>query len=169
MTVSRLAASRTRTQDFDLGELKMASRKLPLHLAAGTLALGLAIAAPAVIWAQPQAGRLFRFSSCFTCSQHYPTVAGNAAGDFLGAWLEPRDVISEGVFSRTFNAGLTPFGNDFEVAPGAPGDPPQSDGAAVADSQGNFVVTWASLADGQSVILAQRFDPKGNPLGGEIQ
>ncbi len=147
----------------------MISRKLPLHLAAGTLALGIAIAAPAATWAQPTAGHVFRFSSCFSCSQHNPTVAGNAAGDFLGTWTEPRDVISEGVFSRTFNAALTPFGNDFEVAPGAIGDPPQFDGAAVADSQGNFVVVWSSLADGQSVILAQRFDPKGNPLGNQIE
>jgi hypothetical protein len=147
----------------------MIIRKLPLHLAAGTLALGIAIAAPAAAAAQPTPGRLFRFSSCFTCSQHNPTVAGNAAGDFLGTWLEPRNVISEGVFSRVFNAKLTPFGNDFEVAPGAPGDPPQFDGAAVADSQGNFVVAWASQADGQSVILAQHFDPQGNPLGAEIE
>jgi hypothetical protein len=147
----------------------MISRKLPLHLAAGTLALGMAIAAPAATRAQPTPGHVFRFSSCFSCPQHNPTVAGNAAGDFLGAWIEPRNVVSEGVFSRTFNAALTPFGNDFEVAPGAPGDPPQSDGAAVADSQGNFVVTWASLVGGQSVILAQRFSPQGNPLGNEIQ
>jgi hypothetical protein len=144
------------------------NRKLPLHLAAGTLALGMAIAAPAAIWAQPQAGHLFRFSSCFNCSQHDPTVAGNAAGDFLGAWLEPINV-SEGVFSRTFGPGLKPFGNDFEVAPGTPGQPPQFDGAAAADSHGNFVVVWASLADDQSTIVAQRFDPKGNPLGGQVQ
>ncbi len=147
----------------------MASRKLPLHLAAGTLALGLAIAAPVAGWAQPKAGRPFRFSSCFTCSQHHPTVAGNAAGDFLGAWLEPRDVVSEGVFSRTFKPNLTPFGSDFEVASGAPGQPPQFDGAAAADSQGNFVVVWASMADDQSSILAQRFDPQGNALGDQVE
>ena len=146
----------------------MITRKLPLHLAAGTLALGIAIAAPAATAAQPTPGRLFSFSSC-ACSQHYPTVAGNAAGDFLGTWLEPRNVSSEGVFSRVFNAKLTPFGNEFDVAPGAPGDPPQFDGAAAADSQGNFVVAWASQADDQSVILVQRFDPKGNPLGAEIE
>ncbi|MBV8201996.1 MAG: hypothetical protein JOZ15_15360 [Acidobacteria bacterium] len=148
----------------------MISRKLPLHLAAGTLALAMAIAAaPAATWAQPTPGRLFRFSSCFTCAQHYPTVAGNATGDFLGTWLEVRDVVSEGVFSRAFNALQAPFGNDFEVAPGAPGDPPQFDGAAAADSQGNFVVVWASVAQDQSTILAQRFDPQGNALGGEIE
>jgi len=147
----------------------MISRKLPLHLAAGTLALGIAIAVPPAAWAQPTPGHVFRFSSCFSCSQHNPAVAGNAAGDFLGTWTEPRDVISVGVFSRAFNASLAPFGDDFEVAPGAPGDPPQFDGAAVADSQGNFVVTWASLQDGQNVILAQRFDPHGNPVGGEIE
>jgi hypothetical protein len=147
----------------------MISRKLPLHLAAGTLALGMAIAAPAATWAQPTPGHPFRFSSCSTCLQHYPTVAGNAAGDFLGTWVEVRDIVTQGVFSRTFNATRAPFGDDFEVAPGAPGDPPQFDGAAAADSQGNFVVVWASVAQDQSTILAQRFAPQGNPLGGEIE
>lgn len=147
----------------------MISRKLPLHLAAGTLALGMAIAAPAATRAQPTPSHVFLFSSCFGCSPRNPTVAGNAAGDFLGTWTELRDVVSDGVFSRAFNATHTPFGDAFEVAPGAPGDPPQFDGASVADSQGNFVVTWASVADGQSVILAQRFDPRGNALGSEIE
>jgi hypothetical protein len=147
----------------------MISRKLPLHLAAGTLALGMAIAVPAANSAQPTPGHVFLFTSCSSCSPRNPTVAGNAAGDFLGTWTALRDAVSAGVFSRAFNAALTPFGGDFEVAPGAPGDPSQFDGASVADSQGNFVVTWASLADGQSVILAQRFDPRGNALGGEIE
>ena len=148
----------------------MISRKLPLHLAAGTLALGMAIAVPAATWAQqPTPSHVFLISSCLSCSPSNPTVAGNAAGDFLGTWTELRNVVSDGVFSRVFNASHTPIGNDFEVTPGAPGDPPQFDGASVADSQGNFVVTWASLADGQSVILAQRFDPRGNALGSEIE
>ena len=147
----------------------MISRKLPLYLAAGTLALGMAIAAPAATRAQPTPGHVFLISSCFGCSPRNATVAGNAAGDFLGTWTELRDVVSDGVFIRAFNAARTPFGDAFEVAPGAAGDPPQFDGASAADSQGNFVVTWASLAGGQSVILAQRFDPRGNPLGGEIE
>jgi hypothetical protein len=148
----------------------MISRKLPLHLAAGTLALGMAIAVPAATWAQqPTPGHVFLISSCLSCAPSNATVAGNAAGDFLGTWTELRDVVSDGVFSRAFNAAHTPIGNDFEVAPGAPGDPPQFDGASVADSHGNFVVTWASLADGQSVILARRFDPRGNALGSEIE
>jgi hypothetical protein len=147
----------------------MISRKLPLHLAAGTLALGMAAAAPAATGAQPTPSHVFLFSSCFGCSPRNATVAGNAAGDFLGTWTELRNVVSDGVFSRAFNAARTPVGDAFEVAPGAPGDPPQFDGASAADSQGNFLVTWASLADGQSVILAQRFDPRGNPLGSEIE
>ena len=147
----------------------MISRKLPLHLAAGTLALGMATVAPAATQAQPTPSHVFLISSCFVCSPRNPTVAGNAAGDFLGTWNEIRDVVSDGVFSRAFNAAHTPLGDAFEVAPGAPGDPPQFDGASVADSQGNFVVTWASLADGQSVILAQHFDPRGNALGSEIE
>jgi len=147
----------------------MISRKLPSYLAAGTLALAMAIAAPAATGAQPTPSHVFLFSSCFGCSPRNATVAGNAAGDFLGTWTELRDVVSDGVFSRAFNAARTPFGDAFEVAPGAPGDPPQFDGASAADSQGNFLVTWASVAAGQSVILVQRFDPRGNPLGGEIE
>ena len=147
----------------------MASRKLPSHLAAGALALGAALAAPAATWAQPKPGHLFRLSSCFTCAQHNPMVAGNAAGNFLGAWVEPTNVVSEGVFARLFDASLAPLGDDFEVESGAPGAPPQFDSAVAADTQGNFVVAWASLADDQSVILAQRYDPKGNPLGAQIE
>ncbi len=146
----------------------MISRKLPSYLAAGTLALGMAAVAPPAIGAQPQPGRLFRLSSCFTCSQHEPSVAANAAGDILGAWVEPRDVVSEGVFSRAFNPALAADGNDFEVAPGAPGDPPQFDGVTAADTKGNFVVVWATESDDQSSIVAQRFDPTGKPLGGPI-
>src|SRR5260370_40614680 len=100
MTVRRLAASRTQKLGLRPWRTEMISRKLPLHLAAGTLALGIAIAAPAATWAQPTAGHVFRFSSCFSCSQHNPTGAGNAAGDFLGTWTQPRGVISEAVFSR---------------------------------------------------------------------
>ena len=75
----------------------MISRKLPLHLAAGTLALGMAIAAPAATRAQPTPGHVFLISSCFGCSPRNATVAGNAAGDFLGTWTELRDVVSDGV------------------------------------------------------------------------
>jgi hypothetical protein len=150
----------------------MSSRKLPSHLAAGTLALAaaaLALAAPAAVRAQlPKSGRPFLLSSCFTCAQHHPTIAGNAAGDFLASWVEPVSGLSEGVFARFFQAAQAPLGDDFQVASGGPGSPPQFDGAAAADSKGNFVLAWASIVDDQSTILAQRFDAKGNPLGGQI-
>ena len=89
----------------------MISRKLPLYLAAGTLALGMAIAVPVATWAQqPTPGHVFLISSCLSCSPSNPTVAGNAAGDFLGTWTQLRDVVSDGVFSRVFNASHTAGG-----------------------------------------------------------
>jgi hypothetical protein len=153
----------------------MLSRKLPSHPAAATLvlaatlALSLSLAAPVATRAQlPRSSRPFLLSSCFGCPQHNPAIAGNAAGDFLAAWVEPVSGVSEGVFARFFNAPAAPLGDDFQVASGAPGSPPQFDGAAAADSQGNFVLAWASIVDDQSTILAQRFDARGNPFGGQI-
>jgi hypothetical protein len=179
MNVRRLAASRDRAasnQDFETRRIEMLSRKLPSHLvAAGTLALAaalaiaLALAAPAAAGAQlPQSSRLFLLSSCYTCAHHNPTIAGNAAGDFLASWVEPVSGLSEGVFARFFQGAQAPLGDDFQVASGGPGTPPQFDGAAAADAKGNFVLAWASIVDDQSAILAQRFDARGNPLGGQI-
>jgi hypothetical protein len=153
----------------------MVSRKLPSYpaagrLAAAALALALGVAVPAVSRAQlPRSSRPFLVSSCFTCAQHHPTVAGNAAGEFLAAWVETINIVREGVFARFFQGAGAPLGDEFQVGPGTPGSPPQFDGAAAADAQGNFVLAWATIVDDQSSIVAQRFDAKGSPLGGPIE
>ena len=117
----------------------MVSRKLPSYpaagrLAAAALALALGVAAPAASRAQlPRSSRPFLVSSCFTCAQHYPTVAGNAAGEFLAAWVEPINIVGQGVFARLFQGAGSPLGDEFQVGPGTPGSPPQFDGAAAAE------------------------------------
>jgi hypothetical protein len=151
-------------------EDEMAIRKLSSYLAAGALALGAATAAPPVSSAQPQPGRLFLLSSCSNCVQHLPTVAGNAAGDFFASWQELRNVVHQDVVGRVFDASQTPLGDEFPVDRAAAGvGPPQFDGAAATDANGNFVLVWTTIADDQSAILAQRFDANGNPRGGPIE
>jgi hypothetical protein len=148
----------------------MSSRELSSNLAAGALALGILAALPAVSRAQsPQPGPLFHLSSCTGCAEHGPVVAGNGAGDFLTAWDAETNLVQQEVMGRLFDGPNTPLGGDFEVqAALAEPPPPQFDAAAATDAQGNFILTWATLADDESRILAQRYDAKGNPLGAEI-
>jgi hypothetical protein len=148
----------------------MAIRKLSSYLAAGALALGAATTAPPVAWAQPQPGRFLLLSSCSACVQRLPTVAGNAAGDFFASWQELHNVVQRDIVGRVFDASQTPLGDEFPVdRAAAVVEPPQFDGAAATDTHGNFVLTWATEADDQSAILAQRFDASGNPRGGPIE
>jgi hypothetical protein len=169
----------------------MTFRNLSASLVASAVALGLA-AAPAAGHAQtsaieqdqdslqqpaptaadeqsaPQAHRLFRLSSCITCRQSGPTVAGNAAGDVMATWDSTRNVVDRSVFNRVFNAALTPLGSDFLVL-GAASTAPQFDSAVAADASGNFVVAWTTMSSDQSTILARRFNVAGRPLGPAVE
>lgn len=147
----------------------MTLRKLSSYLAAGALALGSLTAAPSAAAAQPRPGHLFRLSSCITCSQRFPAIAGNAAGDFIASWLEPVRLVSEGVFARLFSPSLAPLGDEFDLAAATASGPPEFDGAVAADTAGNFVVAWATIDSDQSSILAQRFDVHGNRIGDPIE
>src|SRR5258708_38662846 len=146
-------------------ETDMTPRKLSSSLAAGALVLGTIAAAPSVAAAQPRPGHLFRLSSCIACSQHYPTIAANAAGDLIASWLEPVNLVSEGVFGRLFNPALTPLGADFDLASAAVSGPPEFDCAVAADKAGNFGVAWAAIGSDQSPIPGQRSGDPGHPSG----
>jgi large repetitive protein len=148
----------------------MSSRELYSNLAAGALALGLLTAVPAVTWAQqPQAGALFELSTCSSCSAHQPVVAGDGAGGFLTAWNELDNLVSQTVAGRAFDARDTPLGGEFQLEPAAGGPPPQFDVAGATDARGHVVLAWVSIADGQSAIVAQRYDGTGQALGNPIE
>lgn len=130
----------------------------------GALAvLGLAAAA----WAAPvPQGGAFRANSCADCRQRNPAVAGSAAG-FLVAWEGSTATDTRGTVGRFFSGAGAPKGADFlvnkEVAPD------QYDADVAADAQGNYVVVWSAVADGNSEILAQRFKATGEALGSAIK
>jgi hypothetical protein len=148
----------------------MSTRRLYPQLAAGALALASLAAFPHAAAAQaPLPGTLFQLSTCDTCLQRNPVVAGDAGGHFLTAWDGVRNVVNDVVFGRVFASPDEALAADFTVQPSLTPPPPQFDSAATADGQGNFIVAWATISGDQSTILAQRYTPRGRPLGAPIE
>jgi hypothetical protein len=125
----------------------------------GTLALGLSAAA----WAGPTAqGAPFRVSSCATCIQQAPAVAGSTAG-FLAVWKGSSATDPNGVSGRFFTSAGTPVAADFQANKALA--PDQYDPAVARDKQGNFIVVWSEVANGNSEIKARRYQASGAPVG----
>ncbi|HSK76848.1 MAG TPA: hypothetical protein VLQ45_10350 [Thermoanaerobaculia bacterium] len=131
---------------------------------AGTLA-ALAFAAAAGAAPVPQAGA-FRATSCADCRQRNPAVAGSAAG-FLVTWEGSTATDHRGAVARFFTGTGAPKAADFLVNKELP--PDQYDADVAADPQGNYVVVWSAVADGNSEILAQRFKSTGETLGSAVK
>ena len=128
-------------------------------LAAFSLAAG-AWAAPV-----PQAGA-FRINSCVDCRQRIPAVAGSAAG-FLTVWEGSTATDTRGTVGRFFTSAGAPKAVDFLVNKEV--DPDQYDADVAADAQGNYVVVWSAVANGNSEILAQRYKATGEAIGTAIK
>ncbi|HEX9942824.1 MAG TPA: hypothetical protein VGG03_12460 [Thermoanaerobaculia bacterium] len=121
----------------------------------------LCLAAP--IWAGPAAQTApFPVSGCTNCRQERPAVAGSASG-FLVVWEGSSAADLKGISGRLFSNLGTPQAADFlvnkEVAPD------QYDAAVTRDLQGNFIVVWSAVANGNSKIMAQKFQANGAPAG----
>ena len=126
----------------------------------GVLALGLSAAA----WAGPTAqGAPFRVSSCTGCIQQVPVVAGAASGAFLTVWKGASPTDPNGVSGRMFSSTGTPMGADFLANKDLVQD--QYDPAVARDAQGNFIVVWSEVANGNSEIKGRRYGPTGAALG----
>ena len=126
----------------------------------GVLALGLSAAA----WAGPTAqGAPFHVSSCTTCIQQVPAVAGSASGAFLTVWKGASPVDSNGVSGRMFSGTGTPMGSDFLANKDLVQD--QYDPAVARDGQGSFIVVWSEVVNGNSEIKGRRYGPTGAALG----
>jgi|HubBroStandDraft_3_1064219.scaffolds.fasta_scaffold00157_13 hypothetical protein len=138
------------------------SRTVLMTLAAGCLISAGAVADPTPV------GRTFHLSNCFDCQQHQPVVAASPAGVFMTVWTgaEPQ-VVEQGVFGRPFRSSGGPAASPFAVVEDP--QPPQYDAAVATDAGGRFVLAWGETSDGQSRIMAQRYDPTGAALGPAIE
>ncbi len=112
--------------------------------------------------AGPQ-GAPFRVSSCATCRQEMPAVAGSASGSFLTVWQGTSTKDLRGINGRLFASTGTAAAVDFLVNKDVA--PDQYDAAVTRDAKGNFIAVWSEVAAGNSEIKGQRFGPTGAPLG----
>jgi hypothetical protein len=112
-------------------------------------------------------GTEFRVNVETAGGQEQASVAGNAAGEFVVAWVSP-DPDASGIFARRYDRGGDPVGGEIPVNTHTTGDQALPSVALAED--GRFVVAWSSAAqDGSDFgVFAQRFDASGNPVGLEL-
>jgi hypothetical protein len=126
----------------------------------GILTLGLAASA----WAGPTAqGAPFSVSSCANCVEQAPAIAGVPSGAFLVVWKGGGATDPNGISGRFFTRTGTPRSPDFLADKDV--TPDQYDPAVAQDAQGNFIVAWSQVVDGDSEIMARRYKVTGAPLG----
>jgi hypothetical protein len=115
-------------------------------------------------------GPEFKVNSHTTDRQDNPSVAMDAAGDFLVAWeSDIQDGFGYGIYAQRFNAAGAAQGSEFRVNTFTPQS--QTRPTTAMDIDGDFVVGWISLGqDGEfEGIYAQRYDATGVPQGGEFR
>jgi hypothetical protein len=112
-------------------------------------------------------GGAFLVTSHTTGVQNFADVAMADNGDFVVVWIDhSRDGDSLGIFAQRFDAQGTLLGDDFQVNTST--TDLQRFPAAAADAEGNLVVVWDSNHSGSTAVFGQRYDPSGNPIGGEF-
>jgi hypothetical protein len=110
-------------------------------------------------------GAEFRVNAYSTGAQRFPSVAFDAAGNFVVVWGSAHDDGLGGVFGRRFGASGNPIGAEFAVntyTPGFQGDP-----YVIGTAGGGFVVVFVG-AGGSDYLHARRFDAGGSPVGAEF-
>jgi hypothetical protein len=115
-------------------------------------------------------GPEFRVNTYTTGVQQRPSVASDAAGNFVVVWESyAQDGRGTGIFGQRFASSGAPLGPEFRVNTFTPSY--QRFPSVASGPSGNFVVVWASYPqDGSGFgIFAQRYDGAGAPLGSEFR
>jgi hypothetical protein len=115
-------------------------------------------------------GPEFRVNTYTTNAQAIPSVASDAAGNFVVVWTSyTQDGSLNGIFGQRFSGGGAPAGPEFRVNTYTAGN--QFITAVASDPSGNFVVVWESdLQDGSNRgVFGQRYSSTGAPLGPEFR
>ena len=115
-------------------------------------------------------GGEFRVNTYTTGTQYLPTVASDAAGNFVVAWVDrTQDGSTDGVFAQRYASMGSPLGTEFRVNTFTALN--QFWPSLAVDAAGNFVVVWYSWAqDGSSFgVFGQRYASTGAPLGPEFR
>ncbi len=115
-------------------------------------------------------GGEFKVNSYTTSDQAAPSVAMDAAGDFVVTGQSRyQDGSGYGVYAQRYNAAGTVQGGEFKVNTYSTGQ--QLFPAVGMDAAGDFVITWSSNGqDGSGYgVYAQRYNSSGAVQGGEFK
>jgi hypothetical protein len=115
-------------------------------------------------------GPEFRVNTYTTGGQYRPAVASDTGGNFVVVWTSQlQDGSSNGVFGQRYDSSGASLGPEFRVNSYTTDN--QSAPSIAADTSGNFVVVWDSVAqDGSSNgVFGQRYLFSGTPEGPEFR
>jgi hypothetical protein len=118
-------------------------------------------------------GPEFRVNTYTTGEQYRPSIASDAAGNFVVVWNgqtpAPPPFTDFDVFGQRFAATGAPLGPEFRVITFTTGG--QAATSVAAEPSGGLIVAWVSTnQDGSSLgVFAQRFASSGGPLGPEFR
>jgi hypothetical protein len=116
----------------------------------------------------PQGGE-FRVNTYTTHYQNFPSVAMDAAGDFVVIWEGYGQGDNEGVYGQRYNANGVPQGGEFRVNTYTTHY--QNFPRVAMDAEGDFVVAWQSNdQDGSGYgVYGQGYSASGVAQGGEFR
>ena len=111
----------------------------------------------------------FQINTYSTAQQSSPSVARNAAGDFVVAWQSDQDGDGFGIYAQRYDEGGAPLGSEFRVNTYTTDS--QTSPSVAMNEDGGFVIVWQSAnQDGSGYgVFGQRYDPSGAPEGPEFQ
>ncbi len=101
-------------------------------------------------------------------NQREPSVAMDAAGNFVVAWYGPGEN-EEDIFARRFDLNGQPLGSEFRVN-SYTNDRQLYPGVAM-DNDGGFVIVWESMnipEQDNKIICGQLYDSTGSSIGAEF-
>jgi hypothetical protein len=109
-----------------------------------------------------------RINTTTADAQREPSVAMDAAGDYVIAWSSVgQDGSLSGIYAQRYNTAGTKQGSETRVNTTTTSN--QSTPAIAMDASGDYVVTWTSPGsqDGDGGIYAQRYNAAGTKQGPE--
>jgi hypothetical protein len=118
-------------------------------------------------------GGQFQVSTPSPDSQQSPSIASDAAGEFIVVWQSNGSSGSgSSVQGQRYDASGSPIDGEFQVDSYTTGS--QDRPSVASDSTGDFVVVWESAGSlgsdtSDHSVQGQRYDASGSPIGGEFQ
>jgi len=102
-----------------------------------------------------------------TAWQWHPSVAIDGSGNYIITWEDYRNGDSD-IYAQRYTGDGTALGSNFMVSEDTEGVE-QSYPVVIADSLGNFIITWEDMCNGGYDIYAQRYNSNGEAQGPNFQ